>query len=214
MKCPVCGSDIGRGSEHCDVCGSDFASRTRQRRAHAKERLPYDTDVEIDESTIQRSTVAELKETKAAYKEARRNAGKSNVPKVIAVFVAMLVAAAAGAFATWYFMNGDFNTKTIAMQEELYEAQNQAQSARAEVEALEQEIEGLQEKIALYEKALAEAAVENALSPKEGESQDDAKEGSQAAGRNEAASSGAESASSSGATVPSDGRSEDDEQRR
>ena len=162
MKCPICGSEIEGKSKVCGVCGSDLAHRARRTGAHAASRLPYDPHVEIDKDSIQRSTVAELKETKAAYKEARRNAGKSNAPKIIGVLLAMVLAAGAGAAGTWYFMSKNTESAVTGMQAALDEATAETQAAIKENASLKQQLAEAQDTIADYEKALADAAVENA----------------------------------------------------
>ena len=162
MKCPVCGSNIRRESRYCDVCGSDLARRTKQGRAHAAERLPYDPHMEVDESSIQRSAVSELKETRAAYKEARRNAGKTNTPKVLAILLAVVIAAGAAAGVTWYVMDQGARSSQMDMQAKIDEANAEAKAASEEADALRVELKEAQDKIEAYEKAIAEEVVQNA----------------------------------------------------
>ena len=63
--------------------------------------LMYRSD--LDEKEAKRAAKAELKDAKAAYKDARKAAGKSSAPKVIAIIVAVLVVAGAAAGAGWWF---------------------------------------------------------------------------------------------------------------
>ena len=131
---------------------------------HAAQRLPYDTRVKVDEKEIQRSAISELKETKTAYKEARRNAGKSSAPKVIAFLVALILVGAGSAVATWYFVNENAKAEKAALQEQIDATKADAEAARAESDAARKELAEARERLAKYEKALAEEAVVNAES--------------------------------------------------
>ena len=172
MKCPVCGSNISRESTQCEVCGSDLARRAQRSRGRGSARLPYDPHMEIDEASIQRSAVSELKETKAAYKEARRNAGKTNTPKVLAFVLVVIIVAGAAAAATWYFTDQNAKAHEADMQVQLDEALARVNAAQDEVASLQAELKEAEDKIAQYEKAIAEEVVQN--SANQNESDDDA----------------------------------------
>lgn len=72
----------------------------------------------------------EVKKAKAAYKDAKKAAGKSSAPKVIAIIVIVVVVAAAIAGGFWY-MNQQ-------SQAAIQEAQDQAAAAQAEADAANQ----------------------------------------------------------------------------
>ena len=186
MKCPVCGSDIERGKRICDVCGSDLARRTQHKHVRGQERLPYDPNIEIDEAKVQRSAVTELKETKAAYKEARRNAGKTNTPKILAIIVAVIIAAGAAAGVTWYVMTARSQAEIAAIQAQLDDAQAQITEAKEEAATLRKELSDTKDLLEKYEKALAEEVVQNS----EKKDADNESQNGTAAGSNAGSSTG------------------------
>ena len=65
-------------------------------------RVAYEPLSDVGGMASTKDVKAELKEAKAAYKDARKAAGKSSAPKVIAIIVAILIAAGVGAGAMWW----------------------------------------------------------------------------------------------------------------
>lgn len=66
-------------------------------------RIAYDVLPGDNEDIPEKDAKVELKEAKAAYKNARKAAGKSAAPKVIAIIIAIIAVAGAGAGVMWWF---------------------------------------------------------------------------------------------------------------
>lgn len=103
MRCNNCGKELADDAQFCNGCGAKVepvaASQTEPTQ-------PGDTTMSKED----------YKAAKASYKQARKAAGKSRKPLVIAIVVAFLLVAAAAAGATWYFMSQSQQSAQVASE--------------------------------------------------------------------------------------------------
>lgn len=117
MRCPVCGSDVPGGAKFCRACGSPVEDATTVRRpvadtvpAPAPAPRPGYEEAAPDPQE-------ELSRAKAAYADARRAAGKSNAPKIVAACLGAALLVGAGAGATWFLMDQQARQASDRMDE-------------------------------------------------------------------------------------------------
>lgn len=78
------------GAQRAPSSGSDASAKTSKEQRKADKRT-------------KKAAKAEVKRTKSAYKNARKAAGKSAMPRIVVLVVALLLAAAAGAYGMWSY---------------------------------------------------------------------------------------------------------------
>lgn len=137
MICTHCEAEIPDDSVVCPICDSDpretvtasFAEPAQTQKSNAQT---------INYSKLSK---AQYKDAKAAYKAARKAAGKSRAPLVVVCIILALALAAGGAFAMWYYQNPKIENLTSENKE-----------LQGQVEKLTAENKELSQKIADYEK--------------------------------------------------------------
>ncbi|MDO5116998.1 MAG: zinc-ribbon domain-containing protein [Eggerthellaceae bacterium] len=138
MICASCGTEIPDDSILCPNCGSDPIATVS---AVVEEPAPAKSASNQAPINYSKLSKAQYKDAKAAYKAARKAAGKSRAPLVVLCIILALALAAGGAVAAWFY----FNPKVENLTNENKELQTQ-------VEKLTTENKELSQKIAEYEK--------------------------------------------------------------
>ena len=103
MRCPVCGADVPDGAKFCRACGSPVENVTTVRPPVADTVPAPAPRPDFEEAPS--DPKEELRRAKAAYADARRAAGKSNAPKIVAACLGAALLVGAGAGATWFLMD-------------------------------------------------------------------------------------------------------------
>lgn len=134
MKCPNCGKELRDGARFCAECGASIPpapaspERDRLERDSTTTPLPEAAPVDPGEN---------LRRAKQAYKEARRAAGKSGVPKVVGAIVVALAFAGAGAAGTWAVLDGPSapaDGRVSELEEQVANLQEQLDEAHAQLD--------------------------------------------------------------------------------
>lgn len=137
MICANCGAEIPDDSSLCPICASDPIATVSATVAE-----PAPAQNAANQATINYSKLskAQYKDAKAAYKAARKAAGKSRAPLVVTCIILALVLAAGGAFAMWWYLNPKIENLTTENAD-----------FKTQVEKLTAENKELTQKLAEYE---------------------------------------------------------------
>lgn len=140
-KCTNCGNDIADDAQFCGKCGS--AQPTQAAAAGAPIAVDAAGPVSQAEGSAGEQAApsegnAGYKDAKAAYKQARRDAGKSNKPIIVLVIIGIIVVAAAAVAATLFF-TGQNQPEPEAQVEEVVaeEPEPEAEPATDESDAID-----------------------------------------------------------------------------
>lgn len=139
MNCPNCNAPLPDGVRFCSACGAPIVSGPSSE--DVAQTLPTATPAEAPGAAPSKKQLdSELKRARAAYVEARRAAGKSYAPRVVACVLAAAVVAGAAGGGVWYVMDQQLkgaNARSDELQAQVDDLQgqldalSQAQSAPA-----------------------------------------------------------------------------------
>ena len=113
MRCSNCGNELDGNARFCAKCGADVGALVEQASSEAE---AQGASVTPEVPGISKE---EYRSAKAAYKQARKDAGKTRTPLVITIIVAILLVAGLSAFGTWYLLG---QQEPEVVQEEVVEA--------------------------------------------------------------------------------------------
>lgn len=152
MKCPNCGNELRDGARFCAECGARLSATTPAAAApvfDATQAMPAAAATASPAQETARQEMSgdpdeELRRARRAYCDARRAAGKSNVPRVVGGIVLALALLGGGAGAAWYALRGapsadggsaaELEQQVADLQAQLDEAQAQVEEAQAQLE--------------------------------------------------------------------------------
>ena len=131
MNCPNCGSTLVDGTRFCPTCGAPIVGDTYvpDTAQMVRRDAPERSSVEVP---AKEQAKENLRRARAAYVDARRAAGKSYAPRIIAGIVAAAVVAGAAGGGVWYVMNqriSEADARAIELQSQVDELQSQLEAA-------------------------------------------------------------------------------------
>lgn len=153
MKCPNCGSELRDGARFCAECGARLsvappdATACESAAPDATRAMPAAGPSPAPAPARQEAPAdpgEELRRARQAYRDARRAAGKSNVPKVVGGIVLALALLAGGAGAAWYVLGGvpsPDDGRAGELEQQVTDLQGQLDDARGQLEEAQEQLE-------------------------------------------------------------------------
>lgn len=133
-KCDNCGSELAEGAQFCGKCGSaqdaSGADATQAMLTADGQQTQAGNTSAGKGAPAAAAPASSYKDAKAAYKQARKDAGKSNKPVIILVIMGIIVIAAAAVAAT-LFITGQNQSEPETQVEEVVAAEPEPEAEPA-----------------------------------------------------------------------------------